>query len=139
MGRLQGKLAVITGANSGIGLASATLFAAEGARVVMTGRRKPALDKAVAEVGVGARGIQGDISNHADLDRLFATVKDEAGAIDVLFANAGGGGFLPLGSITEEHFDRIFATNVRGTLFTVQKALPLMRDGGSIILTGEQG
>lgn len=83
-----------------------------------------------------ARGIQGDIANLGDLDRLFATVKDEAGAIDVLFANAGGGAFLPLGAITEEHFDRTFATNVRGTLFTVQKALPLIRDGGSIILTG---
>src|SRR4051794_1822281 len=119
MGRLQGKVAVITGANSGIGLATAKLFAAEGVRVVMTGRRKAELDKAVAEVGASARGVQGDISRLADLDRLFATVRDEAGTIDVLFANAGGGEFLPLGSITEEHFDRIFATNVRGTLFTV--------------------
>jgi len=136
MGRLQGKVAVITGANSGIGLAAAKLFAAEGARVFMTGRREKGLDAAVAEVGGSARGVRGDVSNLADLDRLFAVVRDEAGAIDVLFANAGGGEFLPLGSITEEHFDKIFSTNVRGTLFTVQKALPLITDGGSIILTG---
>jgi NAD(P)-dependent dehydrogenase (short-subunit alcohol dehydrogenase family) len=136
MARLQGKVAVITGANSGIGLAAAKLFAAEGARVFMTGRRKKELDAAVAEVGGNARGIQGDISNLADLDRLFAIVRDEAGAIDVLFANAGGGEFLALGSVTEEHFDKTFSINVKGTLFTVQKALPLLRDGGSIILTG---
>jgi NAD(P)-dependent dehydrogenase (short-subunit alcohol dehydrogenase family) len=136
MGRLQGKVAVITGANSGIGFAAAKLFAAEGAHVFMTGRRKKELDAAVAEVGRNARGIQGDISKLADLDRLFAIVRDEAGAIDVLFANAGGGEFVALGSITEEHFDKTFATNVKGTLFTVQKALPLLRDGSSIILTG---
>jgi NAD(P)-dependent dehydrogenase (short-subunit alcohol dehydrogenase family) len=136
MGRLQDKVAVITGANSGIGLAAAKLFAADGARVFITGRRKKELDTAVSEVGGSARGIQCDISALPDLDRLFATVRDEAGTIDVLFANAGGGEFLPLGSITEEHFDKIFSTNVKGTLFTVQKALPLMKDGGSIILTG---
>lgn len=136
MGRLQGKVAVITGANSGIGLAAAKLFAAEGAHVFMTGRRKKELDAAVADVGRNARGIQGDISNLADLDHLFAIVRDEAGAIDVLFANAGGGEFVALGSITEEHFDKTFSTNVKGTLFTVQKALPLLRDGSSIILTG---
>jgi NAD(P)-dependent dehydrogenase (short-subunit alcohol dehydrogenase family) len=136
MGRLQGKVAVITGANSGIGLAAAKLFAAEGAHVFMTGRRKKELDAAVAEVGRNARGIQGDISKLADLDHLFAIVRDEAGAIDVLFANAGGGEFVALGSITEEHFDKTFSTNVKGTLFTVQKALPLLRDGSSIILTG---
>jgi len=136
LGRLEEKVAVITGANSGIGLATAKLFATEGARVFMTGRRKTELDAAVDEVGRGALGIQGDISSLADLDRLFAIVRDEAGMIDVLFANAGGGEFIPLGSITEEHFDKIFATNVRGTLFTVQKALPLIKEGGSIILTG---
>lgn len=136
MARLQGKVAVITGANSGIGLATAKLFAAEGAHVFMTGRREKELDAAVAEVGRNARGVQGDISNLADLDRLFAIVRDEAGAIDVLFANAGGGAFVALGSITEEHFDKTFSTNVKGTLFTVQKALPLLRDGSSIILTG---
>ena len=136
MGRLNGKVAVITGANSGIGLAAAKRFAAEGARVFMTGRRIRELDAAVAEVGKNSRGVQGDVANLADLDRLFAVVKDEAGAIDVLFANAGGGEFGALGEITEEHFDKTFNTNVKGTLFTVQKALPLLRDGSSIILTG---
>jgi len=136
MGRLQGKVAVITGANSGIGLASAKLFAQEGARVFMTARRSKELDAAVADVGSNARGIQSDVSNLADLDRLFAIVRDEAGMIDVLFANAGGGEFAALGSITTEHFDKTFSTNVRGTLFTVQKALPLLKDGSSIILTG---
>lgn len=136
MGRLNGKVAVITGANSGIGLAAAKRFAAEGARVFMTGRRIRELDAAVAEVGKNSRGVQGDVANLADLDRLFAVVKDEAGAIDVLFANAGGGEFAALGEITEEHFDKTFNTNVKGTLFTVQKALPLLRDGSSIILTG---
>lgn len=136
MNRLQGKVAVITGANSGIGLASARLFASEGARVFMTARRKKELDAAVESVGQGARGIQADISKLDDLDRLFAVVGDEVGKIDILFANAGGGSFLPLGSITEEHFDSTFSVNVRGTLFTVQKALPLLKDGASIILTG---
>ena len=136
MSRLQGKIAVITGANSGIGLAAAKLFVANGARVFITGRRKTELDTAVGDLGSSARGIQCDISNLPDLDRLFSIVREEVGLIDVLFANAGGGDFLPLGSITEAHFDRIFSTNVKGTLFTVQKALPIMRDGGSIILTG---
>ena len=136
MGRLDGKVAVITGANSGIGLASARRFAEEGARVFMTGRRQAELDKAVAEVGRGARGVQGDIANLSDLDRLYDTVRQEAGRIDVLFANAGGGEFAALSEVTEAHFDRLFATNVRGTLFTVQKALPLLRDGASVILTG---
>lgn len=134
--RLRDKIAVITGANSGIGLASAKLFAAEGARVFMTGRRQRELDAAVAEVGGAARGVRGDISDLSDLDRLFAIVREEAGAIDVLFANAGGGEFMSIEAITEDHFERTFRTNVKGTLFTVQKALPLMRDGGSIILTG---
>jgi NAD(P)-dependent dehydrogenase (short-subunit alcohol dehydrogenase family) len=136
MGKLSGKVAVITGANSGIGLATAKRFAQEGARVFMSGRRQKELDAAVAEVGENARGIQGDVSILADLDRLFAIVKEEAGTIDVLFANAGGGEFAALGEITEEHFDKTFATNVKGTLFTVQKALPLLKDGASVILTG---
>ncbi len=136
MGRLEGKIAVITGANSGIGLASAKRFAQEGARVFMTGRRQAELDAAVAEVGGDARGVQGDIANLDDLDRLYGIVRDEAGRIDVLLANAGGGDFMPLHAITEEHYDRIFATNVKGTLFTVQKALPLLCDGASVILTG---
>jgi len=136
MGKLSGKVAVVTGANSGIGLATAKRFAREGARVFMSGRRQKELDAAVAEVGENARGIQGDVSVLADLDRLFAIVKEEAGTIDVLFANAGGGEFAALGEITEEHLDRTFATNVKGTLFTVQKALPLLKDGASVILTG---
>lgn len=136
MGRLDGKVAVITGANSGIGLASAKRFAEEGARVFMTGRRQAELDRAVAEVGYGARGVQGDVANSSDLDRLYDTVRQEAGRIDVLFANAGGGEFAPLSQVTEAHYERTFATNVKGTLFTVQKALPLLVDGASVILTG---
>ena len=136
MDRLKGKVAVITGANSGIGLASAKRFAREGARVFMTGRRKAELDAAVAAVGGEARGVQGDIANLGDLDRLYGIVREEAGQIDVLFANAGGGAFASLPEITEAHYDRTFATNVKGTLFTVQKALPLLRDGASVILTG---
>ena len=136
MGRLEGKVAVVTGANSGIGLASAKRFASEGARLFMTGRRQAELDRAVAEVGHGARGIQGDVANLADLDRLYGVVREEAGRIDVLLANAGGGTLMALADITEEHYDRTFATNVKGTLFTVQKALPLLRDGASVILTG---
>ncbi len=136
MGRLEGKVAVVTGANSGIGLASAKRFASEGARVFMTGRRQAELDKAVAEVGHDARGVQGDVASLADLDRLYRVVREEAGRIDVLLANAGGGELMPLADITEEHYERTFATNVKGTLFTVQKALPLLRDGASVILTG---
>jgi NAD(P)-dependent dehydrogenase (short-subunit alcohol dehydrogenase family) len=136
MGRLAGKIAVITGANSGIGLASAKRFAAEGAQVVITGRRQPELDQAVKEIGGDVLAIQGDISNLSDLDRLFATVKSAKGRIDVLFANAGLGALAPLGMISEESFDTVFGVNVKGTLFTVQKALPLMKAGGSIILTG---
>ena len=136
MGRLEGKVAVITGANSGIGLASAKRFANEGARLFMIGRRQVELDKAVAEVGHDARGIQVDVAILADLDRLYRIVREEAGRIDVLLANAGGGELMPLSDVTEEHYDRTFATNVKGTLFTVQKALPLLRDGASVILTG---
>jgi len=136
MGKLQGKVAVITGANSGIGLAAARLFVQEGATVFMTGRRQRELDAAVKSIGRGAHGVRSDVSKLADLDHLFAVVRDAAGSLDILFANAGGGTFLPLGSISEEQFDTTFATNVKGTLFTVQKGLPLMREGGSVILTG---
>jgi NAD(P)-dependent dehydrogenase (short-subunit alcohol dehydrogenase family) len=136
MGRLTGKIAVITGGNSGIGLATANRFVSEGAYVFITGRREDELDKAVAVLGSGVTGVQGDISNLDDLDRLFATVQAEKGHVDVLFANAGIGGMSPLGAISEEQVDKVFSVNVKGTLFTVQKALPLMRAGGSIILTG---
>ncbi len=134
MGKLDGKVAVITGGNSGMGLATAQRFAAEGAHVFITGRRQAELDRAVERIGKKVTGVQGDVSNLADLDRLYATVQEQKGKIDILFANAGIGEFAPLGSITEEHFDKIFDINVRGLLFSVQKALPLFRDGGSIIL-----
>ncbi|MBI1852183.1 MAG: glucose 1-dehydrogenase [Planctomycetes bacterium] len=133
-GKLAGKVAVITGGNSGIGLATAKRFAAEGAHVFITGRRREALDAAAKQIDGKVTAVQGDVSKLADLDRLYATVKQQQGHIDVLFANAGGGTFAPLGSITEEHFDKAFDVNVKGLLFTVQKALPLFRDGGSIIL-----
>jgi NAD(P)-dependent dehydrogenase (short-subunit alcohol dehydrogenase family) len=132
----QQKVAVVTGGTSGIGFAAARRFVQEGLQVFITGRRKAELDAAVAKLGKDATGIQGDVSNLADLDRLYATVEREAGHIDVLFANAGLGEFLPLEAITEEHFDRTFDANVKGVVFTVQKALPLLRDGGSIILNG---
>src|SRR4051794_17088513 len=132
--KLDGKVAVVTGGNSGIGLATAKRFAAEGAKVFITGRRKEELDAAAKEIGSGAVGVQGDVSKLADLDRLFAVVKEQAGRVDVLFANAGGGQFAPLGQITEEHFDQTVSINVKGVVFTVQKALPLMPDGASIIL-----
>src|SRR5580693_4714587 len=136
MGRLDGKIAVVTGANSGIGLASARRFAAEGAQVVITGRRRPELDAAVDLIGGDVLAVQGDISNLDDLDRLFETVRAAKGRIDVLLANAGLGALEPLGKISEASFDKVFGVNVKGTLFTVQKALPLMQPGGSIILTG---
>jgi NAD(P)-dependent dehydrogenase (short-subunit alcohol dehydrogenase family) len=136
MGRLDGKTAVITGGNSGIGLATAKRFVAEGADVFITGRRQEELDKAVEAIGPGARAVQGDVSHLDDLDRLFATVRAEKGRIDVLFANAGLAALAPIGAITERSFDLVFDVNVKGTLFTVQKALPLMQAGGSIILTG---
>lgn len=134
MGKLEGKIALVTGGSAGIGLASAQRFAQEGARVVITGRRQAGLDAAVNQVGAGALGVQADVANLADLERLFAQIKKTVGAIDILFANAGGGQLAPLGSITEEHYDRIFNANVKGTLFTVQNALPLLRNGSSIIL-----
>lgn len=136
MGRLRGKTAVITGGTSGIGLATAKRFVAEGAHVFITGRREAELDEAVGEIGDAVSGVRSDIADLADLDRLFARVRDERGGLDVLFANAGGGDMAALGMITEEQFDRTFGINVRGTLFTVQKALPLMKAGGSILLTG---
>lgn len=133
--KLEGKIAVITGGNSGIGLATAKRFVSEGADVFITGRRKNELDVVVSEIGKKVTGIQGDVSNLTDLDRLYTMVKDQKGRIDILFANAGVGEFAPLGEISEEHFDKIFDINVKGVLFTVQKALPLFQDGGSIILT----
>ena len=134
--RLEGKIAVITGGNSGIGLATAQRFVQEGAYVFITGRRQNELDKAVKQIGKNVFGFQGDVSNLADLDRLYDTVKQQKGRIDVLFANAGIADATPLGSITESQFDKIFNINVKGLLFTVQKALPLFQDGGSIILAG---
>ena len=134
MGKLDGKVAVITGGNSGMGLATARLFVAEGAYVYITGRRQAELDKAVGLIGKNVTAVQGDVANLADLDRLYATVKEEKGYVDIVFANAGTGEYGTIGEITEEHFDKIFAVNVRGLLFSVQKALPLFRDGGSIIL-----
>jgi NAD(P)-dependent dehydrogenase (short-subunit alcohol dehydrogenase family) len=137
MGKLDGKVAVITGATSGMALATAKLFVEEGAYVFITGRRQAQLDQAVHDIGRHVTGVPGDVSQLADLDRLYATVKAEQGQIDILYASAGVAEFHgPLGAITEEQFDRTFNVNVRGTLFTVQKALPLMRDGGSIIMTG---
>ncbi len=135
MGKLEGKIALVTGGNSGIGLAAAKRLVADGAYVFITGRRQSELDAAVAEIGRNVTAVQGDVSKLADLDRLFATVKEVKGRIDVLFANAGIAEGAPLGDISEEHFDRAFDINVKGTLFTVQKALPLLCDGASIILT----
>lgn len=136
MSRLAGKIAVITGGNSGIGLATAKRFVAEGAEIFITGRRQEELDRAVKEIGSGVTAVQGDISRLEDLDRLFSVVREKSGRIDVLFANAGLGKLAPLGEIDEASFDLTFGVNVKGTLFTVQKALPLMQAGGSIILTG---
>jgi len=132
--KLEGKVTVITGGSSGIGLATARRFVAEGAHVFITGRRQAELDEAVTQMGRNVTGVQGDVSNLADLDRLFAAVKQQQGHLDVLFANAGVPALAPLGEITEEHFEKVFHINVKGLLFTVQKALPLFTDGGSIIL-----
>jgi NAD(P)-dependent dehydrogenase (short-subunit alcohol dehydrogenase family) len=138
MKKIEGKVAVITGGSSGIGLATAHRFVSEeGAYVFITGRRQSELDAAVKQIGKNNNniiGVQGDVSNLPDLDRLYATVKEKKGRIDILFANAGVGEFAPLGEISEAHFDKIFDINVKGLLFTVQKALPLFQDGGSIIL-----
>jgi len=134
MTKLAGKIALITGGNSGMGLATAQLFAREGAHVIITGRRQKDLDAATASIGSKATGIAGDVSNMADLDRLFAAIKSQFGSLDIVFANAGFGELAPLGSVTEDHFDRQFTTNVKGLFFTVQKALPLLKDGSSIIL-----
>ncbi|SEC37400.1 SDR family NAD(P)-dependent oxidoreductase [Terriglobus roseus] len=136
MGKLEGKVAVITGGSSGLALASAKRFVEEGAYVFLTGRRQEALDEAVKLIGRNVTGVQGDAANLDDLDRLFDTVKKQKGKFDILFASAGKGEPAVLGDVTEEHFDREFGLIVRGTLFTAQKALPLLNDGGSIILTG---
>jgi NAD(P)-dependent dehydrogenase (short-subunit alcohol dehydrogenase family) len=136
MGKLEGKVAVITGGSSGLALESAKRFVEEGASVFIVGRRQEQLDEAVKLIGRNVTGVRGDVSNLDDLDRLFDTVKREKGKIDILFASAGKGEAAKLGEITEEHFDAGFGLIVRGTLFTAQKALPLINDGGSIIMTG---
>jgi NAD(P)-dependent dehydrogenase (short-subunit alcohol dehydrogenase family) len=135
MGWLEGKTAIVTGGTTGIGLATAGRLAAEGAHVFVTGRRKAELDAAVNKIGAGATGVQSDVSDLADLDRLYAEVRRQGRRVDVLFANAGGGSFASLEQVTEEHFDQTFDINVRGLVFTVQKALPLLNDGASVILT----
>jgi NAD(P)-dependent dehydrogenase (short-subunit alcohol dehydrogenase family) len=135
--KLAGKVAVITGATSGLALATAKLFVAEGAYVFVTGRRQQQLDEAVKSIGSNVTGVQGDAGSLSDLDRLYQVVKKEKGHIDILYASAGlAERNAPIGSVTEGHFDKTFNLNVRGTLFTVQKALPLFKDGGSIIMTG---
>ena len=134
MGKLAGKIALVTGGSEGIGFATAKEFISEGAFVFITGRRKPTLDAAVAKLGTSALGIQADSAKLDDLDRVYAEIKQKKGKLDVLFVNAGGGEFAPLGQITEEHYDQTFAKNVKGLVFTVQKALPLIGKGGSIIL-----
>ncbi|WGF88246.1 SDR family NAD(P)-dependent oxidoreductase [Marinivivus vitaminiproducens] len=136
MSKLQGKTAVITGGASGIGLASAKRFVAEGAFVYLFGRRRDALDRAMAELGPNARAVQGDVTIQADLDRLFEAMKAERGGVDIVFANAGIGETAPLGAITPAHFDHAFDINVRGLLFTVQTLMPLLKPGSSIVLTG---
>jgi NAD(P)-dependent dehydrogenase (short-subunit alcohol dehydrogenase family) len=137
--KLEGKIAVITGGNSGIGLAAAKRLVTEGAYVFITGRRQKELDLAVSEIGKNVRSIQSDVSNLADIDRIYTTVKDQKGRLDILFANAGIAQFAPLEEISEEHFDKIFGINVKGLLFTVQKLLPIFQEGGSIILNASIG
>src|SRR5258707_6736405 len=135
MGKLEGKIALITGGSSGIGLATAKEFVSEGAYVFMTGRRESELNAAVKEIGSNVTAVQGDVSNLDDLDRLFAQIKQEKGKLDIVFANAGVAKYARLGEITDDLYEQIFNINVKGMLFTVQKALPLIQDGGSIILT----
>jgi NAD(P)-dependent dehydrogenase (short-subunit alcohol dehydrogenase family) len=134
LGRQEGKIALITGGNSGIGLATAIRFVKEGAYVFITGRRKAELTAAVKEIGSNVSGVQGDVSSLADLDRLFTQIKEEKGKLDIVFANAGVAKYAPFGEITEEFYESIFNVNVKGLLFTVQKAIPLLPDGASIIL-----
>src|SRR5271155_5472575 len=134
MSQLNGKVALITGGTSGLGLATAKRFVSEGAHVFITGRRQSELDTAVKLLGSQATGVKGDVSKLADLDSLYAVIRREKGNLDIVFANAGGGAFAPLAAVTEEHFDQTFNINVKGLLFTVQKALPLLKDGGSIVL-----
>jgi NAD(P)-dependent dehydrogenase (short-subunit alcohol dehydrogenase family) len=134
MGKLNGKVALVTGGTSGIGMATAKLFVAEGAHVYVTGRRQAKVDEAVKALGPSSTGVQGDVANMADLDRLFKKIGDEKGNLDIVFANAGAAEFAPFGSVDEAHFDRMFDGNVKGLLFTVQKALPLIPDGGSIVV-----
>jgi NAD(P)-dependent dehydrogenase (short-subunit alcohol dehydrogenase family) len=134
MGQLEGKTAIVTGGTAGIGLATAQRFAAEGAYVYITGRRQDVLDAAVATIGHGATGVRGDVADLGDLDRLYATVTGDNRHVDVLYANAGGGEFSTLEQVTEKHFDETFGSNTKGLLFTVQKALPLLNDGASVIL-----
>jgi len=134
--KLEGKVAVITGGTEGIGLATAKLFVDEGAYVFITGRRQKQLDEAVKAIGSNATGVQGDVAKLADLDLLYETVGKVKGRVDIIFANAGVGEFVPFGDVSEEHFDKLLNINVKGAFFTVQKGLPLLNDGGSIILTG---
>ena len=136
MGKLQGKVAVITGGTEGIGFATAQLFVKEGAYVFITGRRQKELDEAVTAIGSNVTGVQGDVAILADLDRLYETVGKVKGRIDIIVANAGVGEFVPFGKVSEEHFDRLFNINVKGALFTVQKGLPLLNDGGSSAVSG---
>src|ERR1700722_12570496 len=141
MGKLDGKVALITGGSEGIGFATAQRFIAEGAEhVFITERRQEVLDEAVKKIGSkNVTAVQGDVCNMADLDKLYSVIQKQKGRLDILFANAGAGSFAPLGSITEKHFDDLFNVNVKGMLFTVQKALPILVDGGSIILNGSAG
>ena len=134
MGKLEGKIALITGGSSGIGLATAKRFVDEGAWVFITGRRQSELETAVSQIGRNVTAVQSDVSKMADLDKLYAAVKKQKSKLDIVFANAGTGSFAPLGQISEEHFDKQFDVNVKGLLFTVQKALPLLQPGGSIVL-----
>jgi len=135
MGKLDGKIAVITGGNTGIGLATAKLFVAEGAYVYITGRRQEKLDQAVAEIGSNVTGVQGDVASQSDINRLYEQIKSKHGKLDIIFANAGAAEHGPLGKITEEHFDRMFNGNVKGMVFTVQTLLPLLPNGAAIIVT----